>query len=145
MQIQESMSVSMAGHLVWVILSILAQLAPLAQSYFSLIVSEIETYNCFGVIQTDKKNCNDLQWLKIKTWWREAKAYDFFSHGNSRHYRYFWILSNYYPCPTVRDCPAVYTALFCKKICATYFPKAWLEILCEINVLWSLDAMRLTI
>ena len=86
MQIQESMSVSIAGHLVWVNLSIFAYLAHLAQSYFSLIVSAIKTYNCSGLIQTNKNNCNDLQWLKIKALWKIVNAYDCFPHGDSRHY-----------------------------------------------------------
>ena len=30
----------------------------------------------------------DLQWLKIKAWWKETNAYDFFPHGDSRHYWY---------------------------------------------------------
>ena len=28
----------------------------------------------------------DLQRLKIKAWWKETNAYDFFPHGGSRHY-----------------------------------------------------------
>ena len=48
---------------VWMILSILAHLAHLAQSYFSLIFSTINTYNCSKLILVDKKK---VQWLKTK-------------------------------------------------------------------------------
>ena len=68
----------------WVILSILAHLAHLAQFYFSLIFSAINTYNCFWFDLTNKKN----QWLKTKAWWKIINAYDFFPHGGSRHYWY---------------------------------------------------------
>ena len=43
----------------WVILSILAHLAHLAQSYFSLIFSAINTYNCSWFNLTNKKICSD--------------------------------------------------------------------------------------
>ena len=70
---------------VWVILSILAHLAHLAQSYFSLIFSAINTYNSSWFDQTNKKK---LQWQKTKTWWKVTSSYDFFPHGDSRHYWY---------------------------------------------------------
>ena len=43
----------------WVILSNLAHLAHLAQSYFSLTFSAINTYNCDWFNLTNKKNYND--------------------------------------------------------------------------------------
>jgi len=49
----------------WVILSILAHLAHLAQSYFSLIFSAINTYNCSWFDLTNKKNFSD---------WRQKHA-----------------------------------------------------------------------
>ena len=33
-------------------------------------------------------NKKNLQWLKIKAWWKVTNAYDFFPHGDSRHYWY---------------------------------------------------------
>ena len=80
MQIQESMLVRIAGHL-WVILSILAHLAHLAQSFFSLILSSINTYSCSWFNPTNRS-----QWLKATAWWKMANAYDFFRHGDSRYY-----------------------------------------------------------
>ena len=65
-------------------MNILAHLAHLAQFYFSLIFSAINTYNCFWFDLTNKKN----QWLKTKAWWKVINAYDFFPHGDSRHYWY---------------------------------------------------------
>ena len=85
MQIQESMSMSLADHLVWVILSILAHLAHLAQSYFSLIVSAIKTYNC-----------DNLQWLKLGGKWPMLTTF-FLNHCDSFYLldkiQNYWIYS----------------------------------------------------
>ena len=43
----------------WNVLNILAHLTHLAQSYFCLIFSAINTYNCFWFDQTNKKDCSD--------------------------------------------------------------------------------------
>ena len=72
----------------WVILSILAHLAHSVESYFSLIFSATSTYNCswFDLINEKK-----WHWLKTKAWWKVTNAYDFFPHGDSRHYWYRFI------------------------------------------------------
>ena len=31
-----------------------------------------------------------MQWQKAKAWWNMANTCDFFPHGDSRHYRYFY-------------------------------------------------------
>ena len=69
----------------WVILSMFAHQAHLAQSYFSLIFTAFNAYNCSWFLQTN----NNLQWLKTKACWKVTNAYDFFPHGDSRHYWYF--------------------------------------------------------
>ena len=48
----------------WVILNILAHLAHLAQSYFSLIFSATNTYNCFQFEQINKNSCSDKSLMK---------------------------------------------------------------------------------
>ena len=64
----------------WVILSILAHRAHLAQSYFSLIFSAFNAYNCSWFDLTNKKNCNDWrqkhgeQWLMLMTFFLTAIA-----------------------------------------------------------------------
>ena len=68
----------------WVFLNILAHLAHLDQSYFSLIFNAINTYNCFWFDLTIK-----FQLLKMKAWWKMTNAYNFFPYGDSRHYWYF--------------------------------------------------------
>ena len=52
----------------WVIFSILAHLAHLAQSYFSLIFSAINTYNCSWFDLTNKKICSDWRQKLGEKW-----------------------------------------------------------------------------
>ena len=67
----------------WVILSVLAYLAHLAKSYFSLIFSAIYTYNCAWFDLTNKKH---LQRGTTKAWWKLTNAYNFYPQGDNRHY-----------------------------------------------------------
>ena len=67
----------------WVILSILAHLAHLAQSFFSLIFSAINTYNCSWFDLTSKKICSHWK-RKLGEKWPMVAT--FFPHGHSRHY-----------------------------------------------------------
>ena len=62
MQIQEHVS-ELNWSSRWVILSILAHPAHLAPSYFSLIFSAFNTYNCSWFNLTNEKN---MLWLKTK-------------------------------------------------------------------------------
>ena len=66
----------------WIILNISAHLAHLAQSYYSLIFSTTNANNCFWFDLTNKKNSV----TEVKVWWKVTSAYDFFPHGDSRHY-----------------------------------------------------------
>ena len=52
----------------WVILSILAHLAHMAQSYFSLIFSAFNTDNCYWFNQTNKKNYSDWRRKNGEKW-----------------------------------------------------------------------------
>ena len=64
----------------WVILNILAHLAHLAQSYFSLIFSATNTYNCSQFDLTNKKSCSDWRqklgekWTTLTTFFLTATA-----------------------------------------------------------------------
>ena len=64
----------------WVILSILAHLAHLALSYFFLIFSAINTYNCFWFDLTNRKICSDWKqklgekWPTLTTFFLTATA-----------------------------------------------------------------------
>ena len=85
---------------VWVILSILAHLAHLAQSYFSLIFSAINTYNCSGLILTNKKICSDWRqkfggkWPMLTTFFLTAIA----AITGKRHHilNSAWVLLNFW-------------------------------------------------
>jgi len=63
-----------------VILNILAHLAHLAQSYFSLIFSATNTYNCSQFDLTNKKSCSDWRqklgekWTTLTTFFLTATA-----------------------------------------------------------------------
>ena len=65
---------------VWLNLNILAHLAHLAQSYFSLIFSAFNTYNCSWFNLTNKKNCSDWRqklgekWSMLTTFFLAAIA-----------------------------------------------------------------------
>ena len=52
----------------WAILSVLAHLAHLAQSYFSLIFSAINAYNCSQFDLTNNKICNDWRQKLAEKW-----------------------------------------------------------------------------
>ena len=64
----------------WIILNTLAHLAHLAQFYFSLIFSAINTYNCFWFDLTNKKNFSDWRqkhgekWPMLTTFFHTATA-----------------------------------------------------------------------
>ena len=82
----------------WIILNILAHLAHLAQFYFSLIFSAINTYNCFWFDLTNKKNSVTEDKSMVKN-----DAYDFFPHGDSRHYLYVEFILISFNSPTVNE------------------------------------------
>ena len=65
-----------------VILSVLAQQSHLALSYFSLIFSAFNTYNCSWFNLTNKKICSGWSWKHDKKW----PTFTTFPHGDSRHY-----------------------------------------------------------
>ena len=52
----------------WVILSVLAHQAHLAQSYSSLIFSAFNTYNCSWFHLKNKKNFSDWRWKHAEKW-----------------------------------------------------------------------------
>ena len=52
----------------WVILSILAHRALLGQSYFSLVFSAFNTYNCSWINLTNKRICNDWSQTPLQKW-----------------------------------------------------------------------------
>ena len=64
----------------WVILNISADIAHLAQSYFSLIFSATNTYNCSWFDLTNKKICSDWKqklgekWPMLTTFFLTATA-----------------------------------------------------------------------
>ena len=87
----KNMSVSITGHLgewFWVFLLIeLIWLSPIFL-WFSVHSRHIIALDFFLLIK-------NLQWLKTKAWWKVTNGYDFFPHGDSRHYwynicRHYW-------------------------------------------------------
>ena len=68
MQIQESHVSEHSWLSGWVFLSISTHLAHLAQPYFSLIFSAINTYNCSWFDLTNKKICSDWRKKLYEEW-----------------------------------------------------------------------------
>ena len=101
---------------VWLNLNILAHLAHLAQSYFSLIFSAINTYNCLWFDLTNRKICSDWKQKHSKKWSVLTTFFLTATAAITGIFINFWYLKIFLgvqsPCLTFCDCCLVLDLFF---------------------------------